>query len=164
MRQQWRTCGRGIVMTPEHLAQTAAAYAKRNGLDATSAAHYEIGLLTAALRLANDRLAQYTGTGAKPQAGCHFCIVTWGDADIVLEYEFFPGQIETWNDPAISGSVAIIQALINGAWIDPDGLIAQDVVHGWEQEIYDACGERHQGDHEDGRIDDWLERQAEDAP
>jgi hypothetical protein len=150
--------------TPEQIQQTAAAYAKRNGLNATSAAHYEIGLLTAALRLANDKLAQFEGTTAKPQAGCHFYPVEWGDAKIILEYEFFPGQIESWNDPAIPGSVAIIQALINGAWIDPDGLISQDVVHGWEQEIYEACGERHQDDHEDARIDDWLERSAEDAP
>jgi hypothetical protein len=151
-------------MTPEHLAQTAADYAKRLGLDAVPTAHYEIGLLSAALRSANDRLAQFEGTTAKPQAGCHFYTVTWGDAKIILEYEFFPGQIETWNDPAIAGSVAIIQALLNGAWIDPDGLIAQDVIHGWEQEIYEACGERHQDDHEDARIDDWLERSAEDAP
>ena len=122
--------------TPEQIAKNAAEYAKRIGLNAESAAHAELGMLIAALRSANEKLAQFEGSTAKPQSGCDFYDTTWGDAEIKLEYEFEPGQLETWNDPAIPGSVAIIQVLLNVAWIDPDGLIAQDVIDGWANEIY----------------------------
>ena len=149
--------------TPEHIATAAADYAKRIGLEATPAAHYEIGMLIAALRSTNEKLCQYTGATAKPQSGCHFHTVEWNGAEIVLEYEFEPSQLETWNDPAIPGSVSIIQMLLNGCWIDPDGLIAQDVIDKWGQEIFEAHGDGHQEDYEDARIDDWLERQAEEA-
>ena len=77
--------------TPEHIATAAADYAKRIGLEATPAAHYELGLLTSALRNANDKLAQYTGSTGTPQSGCHFHTVDWDGAVIVLEYEFEPG-------------------------------------------------------------------------
>ena len=149
--------------TPEHIAKAAADYAKRIGLAAAPAAHYEIGMLIAALRSANDKLSKYTGSTAKPQSGCHFHTVTWGNSDITLEYEFEPGQLETWNDPAINGSVSIIQMLLNGAWIDPDGLIAPNLIDMWAQEIFEAHGDGHQDDYEDSRVDAWLERQAEEA-
>ena len=149
--------------TPEAIATTAAECAANLRLSAAPAANYELGSLTAALRNANDKLAQYTGSTAKPQSGCHFHTVDWDGAVIVLEYEFEPGQIETWNDPAIPGSVSIIQMLLNGCWIDPDGLIAQDVIDKWGQEIFEAHGDGHQDDYEDARIDDWLERRAEEA-
>jgi len=149
--------------TPEQIAANAASYAKRIGLNQESAAHAEIGMLIAALRSANDKLAQYTGITAKPQSGCHLYSVEWNGAEIVLEYEYEAGQLETWSDPAIPGSVSIIQALINGCWVDPDGLVAQDAIDMWAAEIYAARGERHQDDYEDDRIDAWLERQAEEA-
>jgi hypothetical protein len=120
-------------------------------------------MLIAALRSANDKLAQFAGSMAKPQRGCHFHTATWGNADIVLEYEYEAGQLETWNDPAIPGSVSIIQILLNGCWIDPDGLIAPNLIDMWAQEIFEAHGDSHQEDYEDARIDAWLERQAEEA-
>ena len=150
-------------MTPEQIATNAAAYARRIGLNAESAAHAELGMLIAALRSANDKLARFEGTTAKPLRGCHFHTVDWNGAEIVLEYEYEAGQLETWNDPAIAGSVSIIQILLNGCWIDPDGLIAQDVIDGWANEIYAERGEGYQDDYEDALIDDWLERQAEEA-
>jgi hypothetical protein len=147
----------------------AAAHAAANGLNPQATAFYELGLLSTALENAQHDLAQYTGKGAKPQNGCHFHTATLGDAEVVLEYEFEPGESAVWNlnspmcGPGYGPSVAVIQMLVNGAWIDPEGVIEQSVIEGWETRILEQHGADLQDAYEDDRIEAWLERSMEDA-
>lgn len=127
--------------TADTTAAQATEYATRNGLNAAAALQYEIGLLQSELRRKTEHLNQFLGIGAKPQSGCRFHAVTWGDAEVTLEYEFTDGEPESWNGltgvghPGCPASVSIIQALINGVWIDPDGIVHPDLIDRWEADI-----------------------------
>lgn len=131
-------------ITPADTSNAAKAYAEKHGLDSAAAAQYELGLLTCALRKAKDELRRFTGDGAKPQADCRFHDVTWGDAEVKLEYEFTDGEPQSWNGltgighPGSPASVSILQMLVNGVWIDPDGLVHPDLIDRWETEIAEA--------------------------
>lgn len=128
-------------LTPSDISAAAQAYAAKRGLDSTAAAFFELGLYASAMRNATDKLAQFTGKGAKPQAGCHFHEVTWGDVEVKLEYEFTDGEPESWNGltgvghPGSPAEVSILQMLINGVWIDPDGIVHPDLIDRWEADI-----------------------------
>jgi hypothetical protein len=122
----------------------AAKHAAEHGLNQQATLQYELGLLSTALENAQHDLAQYTGSSAKPQNGCHFYSTTFGDADITVEYEYEPGEDAVWNldspmcGPGVSPYVVVIQVLINGAWIDPDGIVDRSVIERWEEEILES--------------------------
>lgn len=126
------------------ILKQARSHAMQHGLNETATLQYEIGLLYSELRRKHDHLNQFLGTGAKPQAGCRFHDVTWGDAEVKLEYEFTDGEPESWNGltgvghPGSPAEVSILQMLINGVWIDPDGLVHPDLIDRWETEIAEA--------------------------
>jgi len=122
----------------------AAKHAAEHGLNQQATLQYELGLLSTALENAQHDLGTYTGKNAKPQAGCNFHSATLGDADVVVEYEYEPGEDAVWDlnspmcGPGVSPSAVVIQVLINGAWIDPDGIVDRSVIERWEEEILES--------------------------
>lgn len=85
--------------------------------------------------------AQYTGDGAKPQAGCVFYTAIAGDANVLLEYEYSPGEAEQTSGPpercheGSPASVYIGQALVNGAWCDPTDVFREELIERWMEKI-----------------------------
>ena len=124
-----------ISATQLRILKQARAHAAQLGLNETAALQYEIGLLYSELRRQREHLTQFLGTGAKPQRGCHFYDVSFGDAVAKLEYEFTDGEPESWSGltgvghPGSPAEVSILQMLINGVWIDPDGIVHPDLRH-----------------------------------
>jgi hypothetical protein len=114
---------------------------------ATSAAHlhdpldrmaHTIGHLQASIR---ELCAKYTGEGQRPQTGCNFYTATVGDASVLVEYEYEPGEASQTSGPpercyeGTPASVSIIQALVNGAWCDPTDVFPESVLERWAEEI-----------------------------
>lgn len=85
--------------------------------------------------------AEYLGRGQKPQAGCRFATVSLDDADTLVEYEFQPEEAPNYDvesrgvGPGCPASVTVIQALINGRWIDPRDVLREEIVERWEEQL-----------------------------
>jgi hypothetical protein len=122
----------------------AKQYAERVGAGTTIALQRECGLLAGALRTAKDELARYTGKHAKPQAGCTLMTVTLAEATVLIEYEYTAGEEGSMNPdsprfgPGYPASVAVIQALVNGEWVDPADCFSEAVIERWEQSILEG--------------------------
>lgn len=85
--------------------------------------------------------AQYLGTGQRPQSGCRFSTVCAAEAEVLVEYEFTRAEEPRYDadkpgvGPGHDAELTVIQALINGQWIDPRDVFADSVVDAWEQRL-----------------------------
>lgn len=98
----------------------------------------EVGRLTREL---NQFKAQYLGTGQRPQSGCRFSTVSAEESEVLVEYEFTPAEEARYDadkpgvGPGHDAELTVIQALINGQWIDPRKVFAESVVERWEERL-----------------------------
>ena len=97
----------------------------------SAAAHYSV----MAVEAMAAKIDQYTGRLAKPQRGCQFAKLTLGEADVLVEYEVDGEEGDGWNEPYYPATLAIIQVLINGVWVDAEDTFAGHVITKWEAEI-----------------------------
>jgi hypothetical protein len=104
----------------------------------------EVGALRGSLR---SVCWAYSGQNQLPRKGCRFLDTSLGDADIRVEYEFDPGQADRPNadlpnpGPGYPCSAVILQALVNGTWVDAE-CFAEAEVERWVQEaINQECEE-----------------------
>ena len=84
------------------------------------------------------QLARYTGKGARPQSGCGLAKLKLAGAECWVEYEAEAEEGDGFHEPYYPARVTVIQALINGTWIDPEGIVQSSVVERWEADIMDA--------------------------
>lgn len=98
----------------------------------------QVGRLTHELQ---QLKAQYLGLGQKPQSGCRFSTVCAAESEVLVEYEFTRGEEPNYDvesrgvGPGRDASLTVIQALINGQWIDPRDVFAESVVERWEERL-----------------------------
>lgn len=104
-------------------------------------AHYSAMATEADLRA---KLAAFTGHGARPQSGCGLIRLTLAEAEVLVEYEAEAESGDGWHDPHYPARVTVIQALINGQWIDPSEVLATSVIERWEEQIMEALDEAAQ--------------------
>lgn len=100
-----------------------------------------VGRLQGAIR---SLCSKFVGEGAKPQPGCNFLTAVAGDARVLVEYEYEPGESAITSGPpercreGQPASVAIIQALVNGSWCDPTDVFAAPLLERWAEQIADS--------------------------
>lgn len=100
--------------------------------------------------------AQYTGKGMKPQAGCSFFTAVAGDSNVLLEYEYEPGEPSQTSGPpercyeGTPAGVGIIQALVNGRWCDPADVFAESLIERWAEQIAES-----EADVASEQFEDW---------
>ena len=90
-------------------------------------------------------LAWLRGDGAQPQAGCKIATVPIAGTDISLlvEYEYDRGEPPhraadpADSSPGVRASVAAINVYVAGHWVDPQDLLASDVIEQIERTILD---------------------------
>ena len=147
---------------------TSAAQLIREASEAVAGVHdprdrlaQQVGYLQSIVR---DLCLQYTGDGAKSQAGCKFAGLIAGDAPVLVEYEYEPGEASQTSGPpercyeGSPASVAIIQALVNGAFCDPTDVFSEAVLARWQEEIEAIEDEAHAaGPPERDRRDDAID-------
>ena len=78
------------------------------------------------------------GLGHTPQSGCVHREMSLGDATVLVEFEITPASGDGWDEPRHERSVAAIQVLINGVWVDVHNVIDCDVAQGWEVDFLEA--------------------------
>lgn len=128
----------------QRMADEADAYAKKIGADHTTALNHQIGALHGHLRGLMGELATFKGTSAKPQMGCGLTTVQLGDADVLVEFEYEPGERAVYDvdspacGPGCDPSLTIIQMLVNGVWIDPEDAVSEQQIERWQQQILDG--------------------------
>jgi len=147
----------------QRLANEADGYADRIGGDKATAYCHQIGALHSAYRGVAEELAGYTGTNSKPQPGCAFFTAVAGDATVLLEYEYEPGEsaVHDLNSPmcgpGCDATVSIIQALVNCAWCDPTDVFSEYLLEIWAEQIAESeadVARDQREDHERDRYDD----------
>lgn len=98
----------------------------------------ELGRVTQEL---NQLKAEYLGKGQRPQSGCRFATVCAAEAEVLVEFEFIPAAEPIYDvespgvGPGHDAELTIIQALINGKWIDPREVFDDRIVEQWEQSL-----------------------------
>lgn len=119
------------------LEQQADAYST----DPAVRCAYMVGLLRGELRSLCSQVSGYTGAGQKPQRGCEFATVCLEDAETLVEFEFTRAEEPVMDadsplcGPGHPASLTIIQALINGVWVDPRGVLDEGLIERWEQKL-----------------------------
>jgi hypothetical protein len=128
----------------ERIDRESKAYAQRVGGDVIVEMAYARGMLERELR---DRIAEVdrlNGNGAKPQAGCGIVRVEMGAARVLVEFEMEPGERPVYDvespvcGPGCGPTVSIIQAFVNGEWVDPEDYFADTLIAKWEQQVLDG--------------------------
>ena len=108
-------------------------------------------------------LATLKGHGHKPQRGCAFSTRFLGDAEVLVEYEYEPGDPGRLSGPPEDcyppepAQVTVLQVFINGVWCDPEDFIADAILERWHEEIegeIDSAAEGERQDYEDDRAAD----------
>jgi hypothetical protein len=89
-------------------------------------------------------LARWQGKGLKPQRGCAFARLSLGDAEVLVEYEYTPGEPPVYNldspmcGPGCGPEVAILNVLINGEMCDAEDVIPEHVLDRWRDELIET--------------------------
>lgn len=100
----------------------------------------QAGALQQALR---NVYAEYTGENMKPEHGAEWHRSSFGDAEVLIEYDYEPAEEPVYNidsptcGPGCPASVSIICVLINGKWVD-GGEFPMSRLERWGQEIIDG--------------------------
>ena len=118
--------------------------------DGYTAAHMVVSAHEQTIRELVAELNTLRGLGHTPQSGCAHREMSLGDATVLVEFEITPASGDGWNEPRHERSVAALQVLVNGTWIDVHNVIDSDVSQGWEVDFLEA-------------EDDELEAAAESA-
>jgi hypothetical protein len=134
-----------------HEAVTLRRKADENGMGHADALAEECGFLMGSVEGLCAQLDAYQGIGAKPQRGCQIAEVHDAAGSFTVEVEYERGQRGKVSGPPEDcypdepSSLAIIQVLINGEWIDPFAMIAPSVLERWEETL---CAEFDEQDSE----------------
>ena len=79
-----------------------------------------------ALQAVCSELATYTGKNAMVRPGCLIGYTMLAHAVVLLEYEYSPASGDGVNEPREQSSVQVLNALINGMWIDASYVFNND--------------------------------------
>jgi hypothetical protein len=133
-----------------------ASVAQRTTADACDYPSHA-GDMRAAVQMLCIELNRVRGHLAMPQRGCQFLRVSLGNGEAVIEYEYSPGKPGRISGPPEDcyedepEELAVIQVLVNGAWVDAD-LFAPAVIEQWEQAIRDDVQLQREADEEAGAV------------
>lgn len=61
--------------------------------------------------------------GFQARTGCELDRLPLGNASVLVEYEI------------VDGDAQVLQALINGMWIDPQDFLAESIFDSWQEEL-----------------------------
>ena len=143
--------------------RSATAFASRNG-PLSSKWAYETGVLRAELGEVCFLLERFNGALEKPAKGCYFENLWVGSCEFLVECEYTPGSPAVLNPdspmcgPEEVSQVALIRALVNGHWIDPEDIFDQTILDRLTQQAFCAAEDR-----ERARIEDACEHEREAA-
>lgn len=129
----------------ERIDRESNSYAERvGGGERVAALAYANGMLTGELRTRMAELDRLKGVNAKPQWGGGIVHVEMGAARVLVEFEMEPGERPVYNvespvcGPGCGPTVSIIQAFVNGEWVDPQDCFHESLIEKWEQQVLDG--------------------------
>jgi hypothetical protein len=136
-------------------AETIKASAKMAGqkmrdIDGRHSYAAEAGALSAHVEILCEELDAYIGANHKPSKGVRTATLGLGDAEVLVEYDYEPGEEPVYNlnspmcGPGCAANAVVVSVLINGAWIDPM-FIESATLDRWSEELcereYDSARE-----------------------
>lgn len=123
---------------PRIIAKAAIAHGDKDG-----SAPYIRKLEALCTQLASE-LATMQANDATPHRGSFHYTASLGDATVLLEYDYHPGEEPVYDvespvcGPGHGPEVEIFGVYINGQWTDPRDCILPATLDRWETEIIEA--------------------------
>jgi hypothetical protein len=103
------------------------------------------------------------GTNAKASNGCGLHKSHFGDAEVLVEYEYEPADGDGWNEPHYDAQVIPHAVFLNGVWCDAEDVASEKTRERWAEEIFqgfeDEKAYQAESAAEARREDALLERQ-----
>jgi hypothetical protein len=93
------------------------------------------------LRFARADLALLRGQGLQPARGCRIARLILGDADALVEYEYFVGSPANYDadsplvGPECPEEITVLRVYLNGHWCDVQDCIRDEVIERWADDI-----------------------------
>ena len=78
---------------------------------------------------------RWQGHGLIASKGCNLAEVSFGDATVMVEYEFTAAGGDDCNEPKHDAKAIVINVLVNGTMVSVDGLIHSAKIEKWEDEL-----------------------------
>ena len=94
-----------------------------------------------------------------PQEGSALITLNMGDAEVLIEYEYTPGEESFISGPpenCYEGSpeeLAILGVFVNAVWCDPNDFASAKQIELWEQSILSHIAEQIEEQRADAQID-----------
>ncbi len=116
-------------------------------VDGYTAQHMVAAAHETTIRALVTRINEFEGVSSTPQPGCEFAVMSLGEADVLVEYEYTAECAPIYDadhpgvGPGHDASVSIIGALINGVWCDAQDVIPAGTLQRWEEKLVEQCTE-----------------------
>lgn len=95
------------------------------------------------IRALAAELAVLKGEGMTPKAGSEHAVMTLGDAEVLVEYEYIAAEEPIYDadhpgvGPGRDAECNVLHVLINGVWCDAQDVVPAGVLSAWEQRLLD---------------------------
>lgn len=116
---------------------------KAHTVDGYTAFHMVAEAHERTIRALAAELAVLRGEGHTPQHGTTHAVMTLGDAEVLVEYEFIAASPAIYDadhpgvGPGHDAECNILNVLINGVWCDAQDVIPGDLLRAWEEKLID---------------------------
>ena len=99
------------------------------------------------IRDLSAELAVLRGHGQTAQRGAYLTVKPFGDAEVLVEYEYTAGEEPIFDadrpgvGPGHDADVHVLGVFINGVWCDADDVVPPKTLERWECEFLESMAE-----------------------
>lgn len=109
----------------------------------------EAGYLQSTVQTLCDELDVFHGIGVKDTTK-----MTLGEAEVLVQYDYEPEESAVYDlnspmcGPGCAANAVITAVLINGLWIDPGGVVPEEILDKWVERILEGEVDKARDDYE----------------
>lgn len=130
-------------------AALIAANTARHTVDGYTAAHEVMAAHAKTIESLCSDLNEWSGAGQKPQTGCGFATLPWGESEALVEFEWEGASGDGWNEPRVEASVNILGVLLNRVWVDAEDNVPAHILDQWRVKLHEDRAEAIERDADD---------------
>lgn len=133
--------------TQVNASRLIEANVRAHTVDGYTAFHMVAAAHETTIRALAAQLAALTGEGQQPQEGGQITTMTFGNAEVLVEYEFIDAEAPIYDadhpgvGPGHDAQVNVLNVFINGFWCDPQDVVPAETLKRWEETLVEQCTE-----------------------
>lgn len=112
-------------------------------VDGYTAHHMVAAAHEQTIRTLAAELAELRGDGQRPQEGGHITTMIFGNAEVLVEYEFIDAEAPIYDadhpgvGPGHDAEVNVLNVFLNGFWCDAQDVVPEATLKRWERQLID---------------------------